>query len=124
MIEIPTRRAREPTRFSRLPRMAVLLAATACAPAAERGPEQQQQAAALAACRREAERVINYRDRGQLMRSDDQEARVGVSTYLSFRPTADRLAATYERDQLAARCVRGADPSTTPVTGGLLQPGG
>lgn len=101
-----------------------LLAASGCAPAAERGAEQQQQAAALAACRREAERVINYRDRGQLMRSDDQDARVGVSTYLSFRPQADRLAATYERDQLASRCVRGADPSTTPVTGGLQQPGG
>ena len=102
----------------------LLLALAACAPPAERGPEQQQQTAALSACRREAERVINYRDRGQLMRSDDQEARVGVSTYLSFRPTADRLAATYERDQLAARCVRGADPSTTPVTGGVQQPGG
>lgn len=101
-----------------------LLALAACASTPERGPEQQQQAAALSACRREAERVINYRDRGQLMRSDDQEARVGVSTYLSFRPTADRLAATYERDQLAARCVRGTDPSTTPVTGGRQQPGG
>ena len=94
----------------------------ACAP--ERGPAQRQEDATLAACRREAERVINYRDRGQQMRTDDQDARVGVSSYLSFRPQADRLAATHERDQLARACVRGADPSTTPVSGGLQQPGG
>lgn len=70
--------------------------------------------AAAAACRAEAERTVLFRDRGQTMRSDDYNARVGTTSYLGPRVITDDIARSYDRDRYAAECLRAgreADPA-------------
>jgi hypothetical protein len=77
------------------------------------GPVTQE-----AACRAEAERVLRFRDRGQIMREDDADARVGLSTATpTVRAETDRLGARFERDRLIQECMRGtgaAAPQNAP----------
>jgi len=106
----------------KFPALALLpLLAAACATGgapAPRSAESADRSAVAAACRTQAERVVNYRDRGQTMRHDDYNARVGTTSYLGPQVITDQIAQTYERDRMAAECVRGAnnqrpDPGAT-----------
>jgi hypothetical protein len=95
-----------------------LLAAglAACAPAAELTPEQRQRSAVEEACRREATRVVLYRDRGQTMRIDEAESRVGVQSSIpTFRGETDRLGQQVERDRLASECIRANTGDAAPA---------
>ncbi|MFC0410512.1 hypothetical protein [Roseomonas elaeocarpi] len=107
------------TKTTTLLKPVLLLAAlAACAPVAEqRSAGTEQQDARVAECRREAERVVLYRDRGQTMRVDENESRVGVSGISGFQTSNNRLGATFARDRLAAECVRDAQPPGTGLTG-------
>jgi len=59
------------------------------------------------ACRREAERVVLFRDRGQQMRIDEGENRLGSqATIPSSRAQSDIAGRSFERDRLARDCVR------------------
>jgi hypothetical protein len=78
-----------------------------------RTPEPRREGAAgpntaEAACRAEAERVLRFRDRGQIMREDEADARVGLSTAVpTVRAETDRLGARFERDRIIQDCMRG-----------------
>ncbi len=68
---------------------------------------RRDEAAVAAACRREADRIVTFRDRGQLMREDDRDARVGTDASIyARRMETDRLSRLFERDQIAAECIR------------------
>jgi hypothetical protein len=68
------------------------------------------------ACRREATRVVLYRDRGQQMRMDEGDSRVGVQANVpTLRAESDRLGQQFERDRLAEECVRQYSGSDAPV---------
>ncbi len=59
------------------------------------------------ACRREAERVVLFRDRGQQMRIDEGESRLGSQASIpSSRAQSDIAGRSFERDRLARDCVR------------------
>lgn len=96
-----------------------LLLTAACAgpaPQASRatGGAQGARAGVSAACTAEAERVVRYRDRGQLMRQDDYNARIGTTSHLGPQVITDQIAQVYDRDRMAAECARNtgvADPS-------------
>jgi hypothetical protein len=70
-------------------------------PAGQRDPRAE-------ACRAEATRVVQYRDRGQLMRNDEIENRRdgNITVAPPSRAENDRLAQTFERDRIAAECYR------------------
>ena len=107
------------------PPSAGFVAPRPAAPAAPRAPGQvytappasqavRDQAALAAACRADADRVIMTRDRGQLMRDDDRDARVGTDASIYARRTeTDRLGRIYERDRIAEDCVQ-QNTRTTP----------
>lgn len=58
------------------------------------------------ACREAADKVIVTRDRGQLLREDERDARVGSQASIyEQRAETDRLGRRFERDQLARECV-------------------
>jgi hypothetical protein len=77
------------------------------APAAPPGQGVREGAALAAACRQDADRIIQFRDRGQLMREDERDARVGTDSSIYARRTeTDRLGRLFERDRLAADCVQ------------------
>lgn len=64
-----------------------------------------------AACRREAERVVLFRDRGQQMRLDEGESRVGQQSAIpSVRAQNDNLARSVERERIARDCLRQSSP--------------
>ena len=66
----------------------------------------RDRAAAAAACRRDADRIVLYRDRGQLMREDERDARVGTDASIyARRMETDRLGRAFERDRIAAECL-------------------
>ena len=66
----------------------------------------RDRAAVAEACRRDADRVVLYRDRGQLMREDERDARIGTdSSIYARRIETDRLGRVFERDRIAAECV-------------------
>jgi hypothetical protein len=72
------------------------------------------------ACRTEATRVVQYRERGQQMRTDETESSrgtLGVTPY--SRLESDRGAAQIDRDRLIAECLSRAPApaaATTPTT--------
>lgn len=74
-------------------------------PAAE---TRRDQAAVAAACRRDADRIIAFRDRGQLMREDERASRLGadVGPYPLLSMDTRQLSRLYERDRIADECVR------------------
>jgi hypothetical protein len=75
------------------------------------GPRGERDARAEA-CRAEATRVVQWRDRGQLMRNDEIENRAdgNITVAPPSRAESDRLGATFERDRIAAECLRASEP--------------
>lgn len=66
----------------------------------------RDRAAVAELCRRDADRVVLYRDRGQLMREDERDARIGTDSSIYARRTeTDRLGRVFERDRIAAECL-------------------
>jgi hypothetical protein len=67
----------------------------------------RDQAALAAACRADADRIVTFRDRGQRMREDERDARIGTDASIyARRSETDRLGRIYERDRLASNCVQ------------------
>jgi hypothetical protein len=79
-------------------------------------PPRDTRDARLEACRAEANRVVQYRDRGQLMRTDEIENRRdgNITSAPPSRAESDRLGASFERDRLIAECYRAAQPVPQP----------
>ena len=78
----------------------------------------RDRAAVAEACRRDADRVVLYRDRGQLMREDDRDARVGTdASPFARRFETDRLGRVFERDRIAAECLQQDSPAPSPRRG-------
>jgi hypothetical protein len=74
--------------------------------AAERDPRAD-------ACRAEATRVVQFRERGQTMRSDETESGRGTFTVAPYsRAENDRALAQIDRDRLVADCLRAEPPRT------------
>ncbi|MFC7735930.1 hypothetical protein ACFQX4_08700 [Roseomonas sp. GCM10028921] len=92
----------------------LLLGCAGGTPARPQAGGESGRAALNAACNAEAERVVRYRDRGQLMRQDDYNARVGTTSHLGPQVITDQIAQVYERDRLAAECARGAARAEQP----------
>jgi hypothetical protein len=108
----------------------LLLLAACVTPAAGPGttaaaPGQRQQRDTLVeACRQEATRTVLYRDRGQQMRQDDREARIGVQgSSFSLRAESERLGQQFERDRLARECVRANTPDSAAGAPAAAPPG-
>lgn len=60
-----------------------------------------------AACREAADRTITRQDRGQLMREDERDSRLGAETsVLSSRAVSDQMGRQFRRDRMAADCER------------------
>lgn len=106
--------------------LSLLLLLGACAGGAAgggapRSDDQRQQDATTIACRADAERMMRYRDRGQLMRTDEAEARIGAGAFSSDTVagsmSTQRLSSRYEQSRLVDECVRGANatPATAPA---------
>ena len=105
-------------RLRALPPTLLLLGLSACniplptpisAPPA---PAAGQRDAAYEACRAEATRVVQYRERGQTMRTDEAESSRGtLSVAPNSRVESDRGAQQIDRDRLIADCLRAA-PAT------------
>jgi hypothetical protein len=75
----------------------------------------RDRAAVAEACRRDADRIVLYRDRGQLMREDDRDARVGTdASPFARRFETDRLGRVFERDRIAAECLQQDSPPPSP----------
>ena len=84
-----------------------------------RSDDQRQQDATTAACRADAERTMRYRDRGQLMRTDEAEARIGSGAFtdaVAGSMSTDRLSARFEQSRLVEDCVRGANAAAAAPT--------
>ncbi len=94
-----------------LPAIFLLAACSGFAPAAPR-PEardinRQDNVSLRAACREAADRTLARQDRGQLMREDERNARLGSETAgLTLRTQTDQLGRQFRRDRLAADCER------------------
>lgn len=68
-----------------------------------------QRDARYEACLAEATRIVQFRERGQTMRSDETESSRGtvtVSPY--FRAESDRMRAQMDRDAMVQECLRGS----------------
>ncbi|MFC3124623.1 hypothetical protein ACFOD4_06065 [Pseudoroseomonas globiformis] len=84
-------------------------------PAAGAGDPAQD--AAIAACRQEVERSMRYRERGQTMRVDEAESRLGAGAFTGSSLRNEQLGARYEQDRMMEACLRGTQPGTgTPAT--------
>ena len=98
----------------------LLLIIAACAP--REAPPSPRAAAAgatpelLRICSQEAERIVNYRERGQLMRLDSG---FGESDMTNDVPTARLRSESYQqqtlRDELIRECIRNAGAGPAPV---------
>ncbi|MDP3414753.1 hypothetical protein [Falsiroseomonas sp.] len=106
-----------------LPLTALLLGLSACnlplpTPiSAPPPPPAGQRDAAYDACRAEATRVVQFRERGQQMRMDETESSRGTLSVAPYsRVESDRGAQQIDRDRLIADCLRAAPaaPLTAP----------
>ncbi|WP_419896891.1 hypothetical protein [Roseomonas sp. USHLN139] len=86
----------------------LLLLTGACA-VAPRSAEEQQNDAARAACRVDAERQMRYRERGQTMRVDEAESRMGSGAYIGNPLERSQMGARFEMEQMIQECLRGAN---------------
>lgn len=94
----------------------LLLLTAACAGTpAPRSAEQRERDSAVAACRQDAERQMRYRERGQTMRVDEAESRLGAGAFVGNPLGRDQLAARFEQDRMIAECLRGQEQ---PLPGG------
>lgn len=99
----------------------LLLLSGACAAPPPPTPEQRQRDAASAACRVEVERQMRFRERGQTMRVDEAESRLGSGAFIGNPMERSQLGARFERDRLLDDCMRGAreqPPVPASPTGG------
>ncbi|WP_241665323.1 hypothetical protein [Teichococcus oryzae] len=97
----------------------LLLLVSACAAPAPRGPDSAQQDAAAAACRQDAERTMRFRERGQTMRWDEAESRIGAGGFMGSSLRNEQLGARYEQDRMVQDCLRGLQPgNAAPQPGG------
>ena len=100
-----------PRPFPSLPLLLLLTACSLYDPAAPR-PEGRdinlgQNVSVRAACREAADRTITRQDRGQLMREDERDSRLGTeSSVLSSRAVSDQMGRQFRRDRMAADCER------------------
>jgi hypothetical protein len=63
------------------------------------------------ACRTEATRLVQWRDRGQLMRTDETESSRGTTTIApQSRVESDRFGQQMERDRLVRECLAASPP--------------
>lgn len=71
----------------------------------------------VAACRAQAASVITRQDRGQLIREDERNSRLGSETTgsLAFRAPIDRLSREYRFEQMVDECVRANTRETAPA---------
>jgi hypothetical protein len=77
------------------------------------GAPRGEQDARLAACRAEATRVVQFRERGQTMRTDETESGRGTITVAPYsRAEADRASAQLTRDQMIRDCLRQGQAGT------------
>jgi hypothetical protein len=97
-----------------MPRHAVLLLPIllmACSAPLGPGPAPRPTAerdARTEACRAEATRIVQYRERGQTMRTDETESGRGTVTVAPFsRAETDRGMAQMERDRIMRECMGG-----------------
>ncbi len=100
--------------------LSLLLLLGACAAPAPRSAEQREQDATTVACRQEVERVMRYRDRGQQMRMDEADSRLGSGVFSGATTgsmSPDRLSARFQQDQMIGDCVRNAN-GAPPAGGG------
>ena len=101
--------------------LAALLITGCVSPRPSASPEQAQARPGLRVeCREAADRTVVRQDRGQLIREDERNARLGSETGAQgFRTTFDTLGRQYRRDQLAADCERRnsySAPQTAPAS--------
>jgi hypothetical protein len=82
----------------------ILLAACAAPLGA---PPPGERDARYDACRAEATRVVQYRERAQTMRSDETESGRGTVTVAPYgRAESDRMMAQMDRDRIIQDCLR------------------
>ncbi len=88
--------------------IAAALLLTACArPPSPEAQAQQGRPNLRVECREAADRTLVRQDRGQLIREDERNARLGSETGAQgFRSTFDTLGRQFRRDRLAADCER------------------
>jgi len=92
---------------SALAATAALLLAGCVSPRTAAAPEQQGRPNLRLECREAADRTLVRQDRGQLIREDERNARLGSETGAQgFRTTFDTLGRQFRRDRLAADCER------------------
>jgi len=72
----------------------------------------------VAACRSEAAAVITRQDRGQLIREDERNSRLGSETTgtLAFRAPIDRLSREYRFERMVEECVRANTLASAPAS--------
>jgi hypothetical protein len=68
-----------------------------------------------AGCRQDAERMMRYRERGQLMRVDEAQSRLGTGADIGNPLERNQLGARFEQDRLVAECLRSATPASPAV---------
>jgi|1048.fasta_scaffold100920_2 hypothetical protein len=105
----------------------LLLVVAACAQ--QEAPPSPRAAAAgatpelLRICTQEAERVVNFRERGQMMR---QDANFGDSDMTNQVPSARLRSDSFQqqtlRDELIRDCIRNAGTAQPPVDPGAQRP--
>lgn len=106
----------------------LLLVLAACSQ--QEAPPTTQRAATAGAtpelqriCTQEAERVVNFRERGQLMRADSS---FGESDMTNDVPTARLRSDSFRqqalRDELIRDCIRNAGTGPAPVDPGAQRP--
>lgn len=79
-------------------------------------PAREDPVGLATACRGAADRIVTTRDRGQLLREDEQQARIGSQgSIFAQRAETDRLGRIFERDRLAADCVDQNARGPTPA---------
>ncbi len=92
-------------------RLALLLPLLLAACAAPFGEEPRPRDPREAACRAEATRVVQFRERAQTMRTDETESGSGTITVAPLsRAERDRGLAQMDRDAMVRDCLRGATP--------------
>jgi hypothetical protein len=78
------------------------------------GAPRGERDARYEACRAEATRVVQWRERGQTMRSDETENSRGTVTVAPYaRAESDRAMAQIDRDRMIADCLRSSETGGT-----------
>ncbi len=95
--------------------LALLFAACATPPAPSAEVAQARQASLE--CRQDADRILERRDRAELIRREEQESRLGAGDYAGPVTQIDRLAMTWQRDRMAAACLRGRNETLETAPG-------